>query len=168
MTMNCSILRRRRADSLQKLFETHDERKGFLRRTLPSRRRVTDGSFYRSGFTQESLFQFQSEAIRKEAQQGSCVFVGRCADYVLRISPNVVGVFITASMEFRIRNVINKLGLLHDEARKLIQQSESSRRAVLQLLHGQEVGAAQSYDLCIDSPVSWASSRPRGIQLIRP
>ena len=45
------------------------------------------------------LFKFQSDAIRKAAQDGNCVFVGRCADYVLRDMPNVVNVFITASME---------------------------------------------------------------------
>ena len=50
----------------------------------------------------------QSDAIRKAAQKGSCVFVGRCADYVLRDFDNVVNVFITASMWYRVEQILAK------------------------------------------------------------
>jgi len=138
----------------EKLFEAHDERKGFLRGLFNIQAaHVTEGNLYRSGFTQESLFQFQSEAIRKAAQQGSCVFVGRCADYVLRDFPNAVNIFITASMAFRISQVMNKQHLDHDQARKFIEQKESSRAAYYNYYTGKKWGAAESYDLCIDSSI---------------
>ncbi|HPC27046.1 MAG TPA: cytidylate kinase-like family protein, partial [Paludibacteraceae bacterium] len=41
----------------------------------------------------ETLFKIQSEVIRKLADQKSCVFVGRCADYVLKDYPRIVTIF---------------------------------------------------------------------------
>jgi len=138
----------------EKLFEAHDERKGFLRGLFNIQAaHVSEGSLYRTGFTQENLFQFQSEAIRKAAQEGACVFVGRCADYILRDFPNTVNVFITASMAYRIEQIANKQHISHEEARKFIEQKESRRAAYYNYYTGKKWGAAESYDLCIDSSV---------------
>lgn len=103
--------------------------------------------------SQESLFQFQSEAIKKAANEGSCVFVGRCADYVLRNLPNTVSVFVTASMDYRVQQVMNKRHLDEDAARKFIEQGESERSTYYNYYTGKKWGAAESYDLCIDSSV---------------
>jgi len=133
-------------------FEQSDERHGFLRSLFHMHApHVSDNNFYQNNFSQESLFKFQSDAIRKEAEKGSCVFVGRCADYVLRDFPRVVNVFITASMDFRIKNVVNKLGVLPDEARRMILQGERRRAEYYNYYTGKRWGAAKSYDLCIDS-----------------
>ena len=105
------------------------------------------------GLSQESLFQFQSDAIRKAAQEGSCVFVGRCADYVLRDYPNTVNIFITASMEYRVSQIMNKKHLDKQEARRFIEQKESKRAAYYNYYTGKKWGAAESYDLCIDSSI---------------
>jgi cytidylate kinase len=111
------------------------------------------GSMYKTNFSQESLFQFQSEAIQKAAREGSCVFVGRCADYILRDFDNVVNIFITASMQYRIEQIMNKQNLDRESARKFIEQKESSRAAYYNYYTGKKWGAAESYDLCIDSSV---------------
>ena len=108
---------------------------------------------YKTNFSQESLFQFQSEAIQKAAREGSCVFVGRCADYILRDFDNVVNIFITASMQYRIEQIMNKQNLDRESARKFIEQKESSRAAYYNYYTGKKWGAAESYDLCIDSSV---------------
>ena len=135
-------------------FEQNDERHGFLKSLFHTRApHISDNNFYQNNFSQEALFKFQSDAIRKEAQQGSCVFVGRCADYVLRDFPNVVNVFITASMKFRIESVVNKLGVLPEEARKIIENGERRRADYYNYYTGKKWGAATSYDLCIDSSV---------------
>ncbi len=135
-------------------FEQSDERHGFLRSLFHTHvPHVSDNNFYQNNFSQEGLFKFQSDAIRKAAQQGSCVFVGRCADYVLRDFPNVVNVFITASMNFRIDNVMHKQGLTPDEARKAIEQGERRRAEYYNYYTGKKWGQASSYDLCIDSSV---------------
>lgn len=139
----------------QEFFERNDERKGFFRSFLhlPYSNGPSSGNFYQSNFSQESLFKFQSDAIRKEAERGSCVFVGRCADYVLRDFPNTVNVFITASMDFRIESVRNKLGVEVDEARRLIEQGERRRAEYYNYYTGKKWGHSESYDLCIDSSV---------------
>ena len=135
-------------------FEQSDERHGFMRSLFHMHApHVSDNNFYQNNFSQEGLFKFQSDAIRKEAQRGSCVFVGRCADYVLRDFPNTVNVFITASMDFRIDNVMNKQGVTPEEARKAIEQGERRRAEFYNYYTSKKWGQASSYDLCIDSSV---------------
>ena len=138
----------------EKIFEQNDEKKGFFRGLLNlGSPHVSSGSVYKSGVSQESLFQFQSEAIKKAANEGSCVFVGRCADYVLRNLPNTVSVFVTAAMDYRVRQIMNKRHLGEDAARKFIEQGESERATYYNYYTGKKWGAAESYDLCIDSSV---------------
>ena len=138
----------------EKIFEQNDEKKGFFRGLLNlGSPHVSSGRVYNSGVSQESLFLFQSEAIKKAANEGSCVFVGRCADYVLRNLPNTVSVFVTASMDYRVRQIMNKRHLDEDSARKFIEQGESERATYYNYYTGKKWGAAESYDLCIDSSV---------------
>lgn len=139
----------------ERFFEQNDERKGFLRSlfNIQTPHLGGDGSIYRSSNTQDNLFQFQSEAIKKAATQESCVFVGRCADYILRDQPNLVTVFITAPLEFRIRQVMNKEGITETMALKKIQQGEDQRANYYNYYTGKKWGHATGYDLCIDSSI---------------
>ena len=139
----------------EEFFEKNDERKGFLRSFLhlPFSNSSAGDSFYQNNFSQEGLFKFQSDAIRKEAEKGSCVFVGRCADYVLRDFPNTVNIFITAPMQFRIDNVAKKSGVSSEEARKIIEQGEKRRAEYYNYYTGKRWGDAKSYDLCIDASI---------------
>ena len=138
----------------EKFFEQNDEKKGFLKGLFNMQTsHVSGGSMYKTNFSQESLFQFQSDAIQKAAKEGSCVFVGRCADYILRDFPNTVNIFITASMQYRIKQIMNKQHLDHEEARKFIESKESKRAAYYNYYTGKKWGAAESYDLCIDSSI---------------
>jgi len=139
----------------EEFFEKNDERKGFLRSFLhlPFSNSSAGDSFYQNNFSQEGLFKFQSDAIRKEAEKGSCVFVGRCADYVLRDFPNTVNIFITAPVQFRIDNIAKKLGVSSEEARKIIEQGEKHRAEYYNYYTGKRWGDAKSYDLCIDASI---------------
>ena len=113
----------------EKIFKQNDEKKGFLKGLLNVQMpHLVGGNLYDSNFSQESLFQFQSDAIRKAASEGNCVFLGRCADYILRDFENVVNVFITASMDFRVKLVSKVKELDAEHARKLIEQVESRRQ----------------------------------------
>ena len=138
----------------EKFFKQNDEKKGFLRGLFNVQApHIIGGSLYGSNFSQEGLFQFQSDAIRKAASEGSCVFLGRCADYILRDFENVVNVFITASMDFRV-DVVSKVKQLDAEhARKLIEHVESRRAQYYNYYTGKRWGAAESYDLCIDASI---------------
>ena len=138
----------------EKFFEENDERKGFLKGLFNVQTSHFSGSsLYKSNFSQESLFQFQSDAIRMAAAESSCVFVGRCADYVLRDLPNVVNIFVTASMDYRIRQIMNKQHLDEEAARNYIEKRENQRAEYYNYYTGKRWGYAASYDLCIDSSV---------------
>lgn len=138
----------------EKFFELNDEQRGLFRSLFHLHTsHVPDDTMYQNNFSQESLFKFQSDAVLKAASEGSCVFVGRCADYVLREHDNVVSIFVTASMQFRIRQIMVKQQLDAAQARKFIEQREAKRAAYYNYYTGRKWGAAESYDLCIDSSV---------------
>ena len=137
----------------EKIFEQNDEKKGFFRGLLNIGIPHLNNGEEKPGLSQESLFQFQSDAIQKAAKAGSCVFVGRCADYILRDFPNTVNIFITASMDYRVSQIMVKKHLDKEEARRFIEQKESKRAAYYNYYTGKRWGAAESYDLCIDSSI---------------
>ena len=138
----------------EKFFEQNDERRGIFRSLFNLRATpVHDSDIYANNFSQESLFKFQSDAIMKAADEGSCVFVGRCADYVLRERQNVVNVFISASMDFRIQQIMAKQNIESHAARKFILQSEATRASFYNYYTGKKWGAAESYDLCVDASI---------------
>ena len=136
------------------LFEQNDEQKGFFKSLfhvhVPL---VGENNFYRNNISQESLYQFQSDAIKRAADEGSSVFVGRTADYVLREYRNAVSVFITANMEQRIQNVCKRHNLTSNEARKYICKREEDRASYYNYYTGKQLGKAESYDLCVNSSV---------------
>ena len=136
----------------EKFFKQNDERKGFFRSLFNVQAPHLMGSgMSGSDFSQESLFKFQSDAIRKAAEEGSCVFLGRCADYILRDFENMVNVFITASMDFRAKIVSQVKGIDDEQARKLIEHVEARRAQYYNYYTGKKWGAAESYDLCVDA-----------------
>ena len=138
----------------EKFFKQSDEKQGFLRGLFNVQApHFSLGSVYNSNFSQEGLFQFQSDAIRKAASKGSCVFLGRCADYVLRDFENVVNVFITASIDFRVDLVSKVKELDAEHARKLIEHVERRRAEYYNYYTGKKWGVAESYDLCIDASI---------------
>ena len=138
----------------EKFLEQNDERRGIFRSLFHLRASyVGDGNLYQNKCSPEALFKFQSDAIKKAADEGSCVFVGRCADYVLRERNDVVSVFISASKRFRIGQIMAKQKLDFVEAKKFVLQRESERAAYYNYYTGKKWGAAESYDLCIDTSV---------------
>lgn len=133
-------------------FEKNDEHKGFLRSLFNLHApNMGSSTFYTSDFSQEGLFKLQSDAIRKAAEEADCVFVGRCADYVLRDNPACFNVFITASKDFRIDHVCERHGCSRDEARRMIEKGEQERASYYNYYTGKHWGHAESYHLCVDA-----------------
>ena len=138
----------------EKFFEQNDEKRGIFRSLFHLHAsHVGDNNMYNNDFSQENLFKFQSDAILKAADEGSCVFVGRCADYILRERTDVVSVFVSASKRFRIDQIMAKLNVDAPTANKYIKQRESQRASYYNYYTGKKWGSAESYDLCIDSSV---------------
>ena len=136
-------------------FKNSDERKGFFRSFFHLSRVGSMGgdNFYQNNFSQEGLFKFQSDAIIKAAQESSCVFVGRCADYVLRDFPRVVNIFVTAPMDVRAKLFMQEKDVDYDEAVKRIEHVESRRASYYNYYTGKKWGYAATYDLCVDSSI---------------
>ena len=136
----------------EKFFEQNDEQKGFLKSLFHVHVPLMgENNFYKNNFSQDSLYQFQSDAIRKAADEGSCVFVGRTADYVLRNYKNTISVFITANIDQRIQRVCKRHDFDRATARKFIRTQESDRASYYNYYTGKTWGHSESYDLCINS-----------------
>ncbi|MBP3251768.1 MAG: cytidylate kinase-like family protein [Prevotella sp.] len=145
-------------------FEKNDEHKGFLRSLFNLHApNMGSSTFYTSDFSQEGLFKLQSDAIRKAAEEADCVFVGRCADYVLRDNPACFNVFITASMDFRIDHVCERHGCSRDEARRMIEKGEQERASYYNYYTGKRWGHAESYHLCVDASLLGVEATARYI-----
>ena len=100
-----------------------------------------------SVLSNDALFKIQSDVIRDVAERESCIFVGRCADYILREHPRRVDVFISASEADRIRRICARTGCTADEARAQME------RGYYNYYSSKTWGAAATYHLCIDSSV---------------
>lgn len=95
----------------------------------------------------------QDKVIHKIADNGSCVIVGRAADYVLRDYKNVVWVFIYAPEDYRARRVMEVYGDSMGEAKRNIQRSDEARAAYYKNISGKTWGRRQNYDFLIDSSI---------------
>ncbi len=93
----------------------------------------------------------QDKAIRKIADAGSCVLIGRSADYVLRNYKNVVRIFIYAPKSYRKKKIMEMYGDSPEAAQKSIARSDAARSAYCKSVSGQEWGDPHRYELCIDA-----------------
>ena len=103
----------------------------------------------------EKVFEWQSDVIRRLAEKGSCIVVGRCADYVLREHPNKISLFITAPLdarESRIRQLYPDLpGEKNQSFREYINQTDRLRAHYYSYHTGKEWDDIKNYDLIMDS-----------------
>ena len=100
----------------------------------------------------------QYKVIQKIADSGSCVIVGRAADFVLRDRPSVVRVFVHAPEEYRIKRVMELYGDSKKEAERNIKHSDKARASYYQHISGLEWGDGAHYDIVIDSSVGLDSA----------
>lgn len=93
----------------------------------------------------------QEKIIRKIADNGSCVIVGRAADHVLRDYDKVLRVFIHAPQSYRVNTVMEMYGDTPDEAVANLKKSDDARAAYYHSISGETWGAPHLYDLSIDA-----------------
>ncbi|MBQ3296929.1 cytidylate kinase family protein [Candidatus Saccharibacteria bacterium] len=108
---------------------------------------------YLSSAPAEYAIKAQRQAIQEIAKHGSCVIVGRAADYVLRNNKNVLRVFISAPTEYRIKKLKEMYGDKPNEARKSIKKSDANRASYYNTISGLKWGKRENYDLCLDSSI---------------
>ena len=138
----------------EELFETHDEKptNSFLYSLVMDTYSMGyAGNTYTEMPINHKVFLAQFDAIKKIADEGPCVLVGRCADYALESYPNVVSIFIRADMEDRIRRVATRLDLTDAKAKDLINKTDKKRASYYNYYTNKKWGDAESYDICINS-----------------
>ena len=115
---------------------------------------ISDGTLpYGSFLNNDSLFKIQSDVIRELAENQSCLFVGRCANYILRDHPRHINIFISASKEARIERLMHLNGITQEQAEDMMEKADKKRAAYYNYYSYDTWGAAATYHLCIDSSV---------------
>ena len=99
----------------------------------------------------ERFFLAQFDTIRRIADEGSCVIVGRCADYVLRGMPEATNVFIYAEEADKIKRAVQEYGVPEDSVKKLMKDTDKARANYYAYHTGRKWGEHVNYNLSIDS-----------------
>ena len=101
----------------------------------------------------QKVFLAQFDTIKKVAEEGPCVIVGRCADYALDGRDNVINLFIYADEDFKIKRVMDIYDLDESKARDMINKKDKQRQSYYNYYTNRKWGKADTYDLCINSAV---------------
>ena len=101
----------------------------------------------------QKVFLAQFDTIKKIAQEGACVIVGRCADYALSEMKNCVHIFIYADEETKIQRVMKQYDLDAAKAKDMCIKKDKQRQSYYNYYSSKKWGRADSYDLCINSSV---------------
>ena len=98
------------------------------------------------------LFLAQFDAIRSIADKGSCVIVGRCADYALAdYNVNCINIFIHADLQHRVERAINEYGISPEKAEETVQKNDKQRASYYNFYSDKKWGAVDHYDITLDS-----------------
>ena len=100
---------------------------------------------------QDKIWNIQSKVITELAEQGPCVIVGRCADYILREKADLLTVFIHASMEKRAERIVKEYGEREETPEQRLKDKDKRRAAYHRFYTDMKWGQAQNYDICLDS-----------------
>lgn len=95
----------------------------------------------------------QTQIIKKLAERGPCVFVGRCADYVLRDHENILNVFIYAPEAYRLKNIMDTLHISQEAASYQMEKNGQQLHARYKQMTGTYRGDRHNRHLLIDSSV---------------
>ena len=101
----------------------------------------------------QNLFNYQAKVIKGLAEEGACVIIGRCGDYVLRDNPNRVAVFVHAPADYCRQMAIERGAQSTRDVDRFIAQTDKARAEYYHYYTGQEWSNAKNYDLCLNSKV---------------
>ncbi len=99
----------------------------------------------------DQVFQAESKVIKDIAKQGSCVIVGRCADYILKNDFNCFNVFICSDFEKRCEHVIKNHGISPDKIAETVRKNDKARIKHNQFYGTQNWGDSRNYSISINS-----------------
>lgn len=138
----------------EEIFESHDEKptNSFLYSLVMDTYSMGySGNTYTGMPINHKVFLAQFDAIKKIADEGPCILVGRCADYALESYKNVVSVFIHADLDARIRRISRIYNLTDAKAKDLIIKTDKKRASYYNYYTNKKWSDAESYELCLTS-----------------
>lgn len=138
----------------EEIFEEHDEkptRSLLFSLVTGMQHHMGTGNFYMDMPLNHRIFLAQFDAIRKLAEEGSCVIVGRCADYVLRENPDTVSIFVKADMPSKIQRAVTYYGVEKDKAEERIRKADKQRASYYNYYATATWGDVDNYDLVVDT-----------------
>lgn len=112
---------------------------------------ILNNGFYSGLNNSDALFIRESELIKELASKESCVIIGRCADFILKDRKNVLKVFISGTMEDKIKRATKIYGIDENDAEKEINKINKLRATHYKHYTGNEWLEASNYDICINS-----------------
>lgn len=137
----------------EEMIKNHDERptNSFLYNVVMD----TYSFGYNSAFIDmpisQKVFLAQFDTIKKIADEGPCVIVGRCADYALSEYPNHLSLFIYGKEDAKVKRISETDHVTLAQAKDICAKSDKQRQSYYNYYSNKKWGRADSYDLCIDS-----------------
>ena len=145
----------------QELIEKIEEKSGLAKEYIAERGEYTlRGGWLANAFAdrslnglsvQDYLWTIQRKTILELAEQGPCVIVGRCADYILDGRADLLKVFIHASIEVRAKRIVEKYGESAEAPEKRLRDKDIRRSSYYHFYTDVEWGIAKNYDVALDS-----------------
>lgn len=145
----------------QELIEKIEEKSGLAKEYIAERGEYTlRGGWLANAFAdrslnglsvQDYLWTIQRKTILELAEQGPCVIVGRCADYILDGRADLLKVFIHASIEARAKRIVEKYGESSEAPEKRLRDKDIRRSSYYHFYTDVEWGIAKNYDVALDS-----------------
>ncbi|WMJ84794.1 AAA family ATPase [Oscillospiraceae bacterium LTW-04] len=114
----------------------------------------------------DQVFLIQSDIIKKVANEGPCVIIGRCADYILRDFPNCVSVFLHAPLDQRLERAVESYGVDPLRAKDIVTKTDKKRSVYYSHFTGEKWGASENYHITIDTARMGISGTTDALALI--
>lgn len=141
------------------LIEKIAEKSGFAEEYVKEESEYASSSWLSAAFlnysmgqtNQDRLWIIQQKIITKLAQEGPCVIVGRCADYILRDKADCLRVFIHSSMKHRAQRIVKEYGEREESPEQRLKSKDKRRAAYYRFYTDMKWGRTQNYHLTLDS-----------------
>ena len=99
----------------------------------------------------QKVFLAQFDTIKKIADEGPCVIVGRCADYALADYKNCINIFIHANEENKVKRVMEKFDLSEQKAKDMMIKKDKQRQSYYNYYSSKKWGRSDNYNISIKS-----------------
>lgn len=100
--------------------------------------------------TSRKLFKAQADAIRRIADEESCIIIGRCGFDIFADHPNALKIFIHSTIDVRKRRIAEKYDISESDAAAMIVDNDYSRELYTKTFTGRDWKDATNYDISLD------------------